>query len=135
MPEEPSPYEEIRQRVEKRFQRRKSFVTDIGMMVLISGGIWLVWLSTDPSARIPALWPLLISGGLLLAGFDQIVGLIMGELENRAVQREIEREREYQLGLMEKVKRDDSPALRLSDDGELVESEDNGMVNRRRKSR
>src|SRR5262245_27639556 len=134
MPEEPSPYEEIRQRVEKRFQRRKSFITDIGMMLLIGGGIWLVWLFTDPSARISALWPLLISGGLFLAGFDQIVGLIMGEFEDRALQREIEREREFQLGLTEKAKREDSPYLQLTDDGELVESEDNGMVNRRRKS-
>jgi hypothetical protein len=134
MPEEPSPYDEIRKRVEKRFKRRTSFITDAGMMLLTGTVLSFLWLNTDPTARVSPVIMLILVGGLTLAFFDKLVNYVMGELQDRAIQREIEREREYQLGVSEKAKRDDARALRLSDDGELIEFEESSSGNGKRRS-
>lgn len=113
-------YESIRQRVGARYKRRKKLLSDILITLTITAIMWVAWISTDPVRRMGAPVLLLLNGVILLVLIRTFAGFVLSEMEERAVLREIEREREWQLSLYEKAKNDER-LVRLSHDGELVE--------------
>ena len=125
MAEEPAHYAEIRARISERYQRRKTFITEGGGFLLGGIVVLILWLVTIPEQRTmnPFVF-LAICGGMFVGFLEKLVNLVLGELEDRAVEQAIEREREHQLVLAEKTKNDDLRYVRLSGDGELVEMDE-----------
>lgn len=124
MNDEQIPYEEIRRRVEARIKRRTRLVSNMAVVIVLNVFVWAAWAFTDPQSRISLWVPLFLSAACIISFISDVIGLVMGEWQERAIQREIERERQWLLQMAEKTKRDDAAYVRLSDDGELVEIDD-----------
>ena len=126
MAEDQNVYEEIRKRVHKRYKRRVDFAESVMVFVAVNVIMWLLWAFTDYEARISVLVPLIVSGISAAMMTSEVVSFVLGEAEERAIQREIEVERQWrrEASNSEKAKRDDAAYMRLSDDGELVDVAD-----------
>jgi hypothetical protein len=96
----------------------------MAVVILLNIFIWVAWSFTDPTSRIPVWAPLFLSAVFIIASIYDLTAFVMGEWQEREIRREIERERQWQLQMYEKPKRDEVSTMRLSDDGELVEMED-----------
>lgn len=136
----PDNYEkEIRKRIEQRYKKRSEFLGMLITLAIMNAGIWLVlqpgglWLMAAQCFLGISIIAIGISGSELL----------MHELKEAAVQREIDAERAARMGgyaadiYYEKAK-NPPPARRvqISDDGELIEadeaySDDEGAPRRR----
>lgn len=102
-------FDSIRQRVERRFHRRYEMVAHIVMYLVIIAGLWIL--------RLPPPALILIAGAWGLAVLLHGLQFLFAEMSDRAIEREIERERSrfYEA---DKPKRSH---LRLSDEGELLD--------------
>ncbi len=132
-------YDKIRERAEKRVKMQQEFKLHGVIYVVVNAFLWVLWIA------IPALldtlnisgtfmsimrfpWPILVmlAWGLALLIHGAVVYFEAGggaEARERAVQREVERERALRYGdsALEKPKR----SAHLAEDGELVyEDED-----------
>lgn len=114
-------YQIIHERVAARYKRRRKAVANILVTMVLTGILWLLWLTIAPVARMsgtPIM--LLLNGVLFLALIYTLAEFVLGELEERALIREIEKEREWQLRSGQKAKNDER-FVSLSEDGELEE--------------
>ncbi|MEZ4669334.1 MAG: 2TM domain-containing protein [Anaerolineae bacterium] len=112
-------YDEIRQRVEKRFKKRQEFITHFLAFVLGNIMVWTIYGLVG--GGFP--WPIFVTVGWAIGlvghGYYYINDYGAGAQRREAeIQREIERERERSLAY-EKPKRD--PHFRLTDNGEIEE--------------
>jgi hypothetical protein len=114
-------YEEIRKRIQKRYDDRAGFFIDLVCFLVFCGGIWVAWFGTWPmESRMTAVIPLVITLGWGVGVLSHMITFVMGEARERAIEEAIERERAWRDGsLLEKPKREQR--MRLSDEGELVE--------------
>jgi len=146
-------YDEIRQRVEKRFKERQAFFIHFSVYVVINlmfWGLWFLMSQAPDAAPVPVgggfapdeiefvmfPWPLIITFGWgigLVAHFLTYYYQHGPGREQResAIQREVERElaRRKAEGYLEKPKRD--RRLQLTDEGELEEAADEEVDYRR----
>jgi hypothetical protein len=134
--------EEIRRRVEKRIKQRNEFYIHLAVYIVVMTGLWGMWGFTSDffgSLFADTLWnfdefpwpifPTLGWGtGIVVHGlivyFNSPARL---EARERAIQREIERERQRIAGddYYQKPKRD--RRVRLTDEGELVDDDGEEM--------
>ena len=121
---------QLRKRVERRMRIRMAFYTHLIVYLGINALLWVIYLTTDPGGTP---WPLYVSipwGVGLAAQAVATYQYSRPAMERReeAIQREIELEKQ-RLGLdnqdYEKPKRD--RVARLSDDGELVYTDDDDV--------
>ncbi len=125
-------YEEIRKRITNRYNNRAEFFSHFVAFMVANGLVWGVlkpefgWFTF--AAVVMGLWFM----GLVI----HFIQYLMKEAQERAIEREIERERAWRRSTGEmqegeiKRKRD---RLTLNHDGELMEIvEDDAPVNRRR---
>ncbi|HEX2908334.1 MAG TPA: 2TM domain-containing protein [Phototrophicaceae bacterium] len=115
-------YEEIRKRIQKRYDDRAGFFIDLVCFLVFNVGIWIAWLATPEAARAPIIFPALVvtTLGWGIGVLAHMINYVNGEARERAIEEAIERERAWRDGsLLEKPKRDQR--VRLSDEGELVE--------------
>lgn len=118
MSEDQNDYREIRKRVERLYDARKDIFIHTAVFVIINLLMWAVWAFTDLKIHFPMVWPLLVSGGWGAGYIAHLIDYLMKEAKEKAVQREIERERAWRAGTLdEKPKRDQR--ARLTEDGEL----------------
>lgn len=113
-------YQIIHERVAARYRRRKKALSDILVTMTITALMWAAWIMTDPGARMGAPLLLLLNGVMFLVAIHTLAEFVLGELEERALIREIEKEREWQLRSGQKAKNDER-FVSLSEDGELEE--------------
>jgi hypothetical protein len=131
---------EIRKRIEHRYKKRSEFGGMLISLVVMNAGIWFVLQPGGGMFMMAAQCFLGISViALGIAGTE----LLMNELKEAAIQREIDAERvarmgEYRYGAAdyEKAKNPPMRLVQISDDGELLELEDDAdddeLVRRRR---
>ena len=121
-------YQDVRQRVHKRFERRKEFFSHLVGYVVSMIGFWLFW---NPVAFGDGGWGIaaaLATIGWTMGILIHLVQFSFDEWGERAIDAELERVglAAYQKG---KSKRTDDKEgewlTRLGEDGELVEMEDN----------
>ena len=125
-------YAEIRKRITNRYNNRAEFFSHLVAYIVVNGLAWFLlqpegtWFTI--AAFISGLWGM----GLVI----HFIQYLMKEAQERAIEREIQREREWRRGSGEmqegeiKRKRD---RLTLNHDGELMEIvEDEAPVSRRR---
>lgn len=103
-------FDGIRTRVERRYRRRFELAAHFVMYLFIMGGLALMRVPSMALALIGGVWALVLAVHLLQLFFT--------EYADRAIEREIERERERVYGA-DKPKRDWQ--VRLSDEGELID--------------
>jgi hypothetical protein len=125
-------YEEIRKRITNRYNNRAEFFSHLVAFVVANAVIWGL---LDPQGT----WFTVVGifSGLWFMGLViHFIQYMMKEAQERAIEKEIERERAWRRGSVElqegeiKRKRD---RLTLNHDGELMEIvEDDAPVNRRR---
>lgn len=119
MSSEPN-YDEIRKRVKRRYDNRAEFLSHLVAFIIVNGLGW--WFIVRPMGGIVFTLAALVSGlwglGVVIHGIQ----FLTKELQERAIEREIGREREWRSGFASepdmKRKRD---RLTLSDDGEVLE--------------
>ncbi|MBX3065488.1 MAG: 2TM domain-containing protein [Anaerolineae bacterium] len=126
-------YQAIRKRVEKRFKQRQEAIIHLSAYVLVNIGVWVVWMFMS---FIPVFVPVLITFGwgiglamhLLYYFFETTTDQRRESMIDREIRREKMRvygDPDYDEGLLSKPKRGESdPALRLTDDGEIIASEE-----------
>jgi membrane protein required for beta-lactamase induction len=124
-------YQRTRRRVEKRFDKHREFLMHISVYIPINILVWLIWLVAGSAYGFP--WPSLVSLGWGIGLIAHAVGAYMGAdtAREKTIQREIARERDRTYGV-EKAKRK-RERLALSDDGELIEIEDEWDGKQKRK--
>ncbi|MCA0456810.1 MAG: 2TM domain-containing protein [Chloroflexi bacterium] len=125
-------YEEIRERISRRYNNRAEFLSHLVAYAAINGFIWGVLGPSGIYFTLAAILSGLWGTGLVIHG----VQFVLKEAQERAIEREIERERAWRRNMDQvpdgeiKRKRD---RLTLNDDGELLEIiEDDVPVRRRR---
>ena len=119
-------YEAVRHRITKPFNQRKELGMHSVAYLLINLALWLVWLS-EPS-DFP--WPVLVSGFWGVGFVAHAAEVLFNTRREGLIDREVERERERmerEVGMSRKRK-NDQRVLRLSDDGELIEVDDDEYV-------
>lgn len=111
-------YDEIRQRITKRYENRTQFVGHLVGFPIVNALIW---------SGIFGGWMVLrwISVAWFLGLAIHFVNFMMLEARERAIERAIQAEREWMAG--EKPKRDSR--IHLTEDGELEEVNDDDEVN------
>ena len=133
--------EEIRRRVEKRIKQRNEFYSHLAVYVVCNLMMWMIWaLTRDPGETIGFPWPLIVMFGWGIGLGSHALTVYFNsasrvEARERAIQREIERERERLANdeYYEKPKRDQR--LRLTDDGELIEIGDDEVEDGEKRKR
>lgn len=111
-------YEEIRRRIERRYNARKEILIHTVVFVIINFLIWAAWRFTGLQMSISLVWPLLITGGWGAGYIAHLIDYLMKGASERAIEKAVERERAWRDGTLdEKPKRDQR--ARLSADGEL----------------
>ena len=139
-------YDEIRSRIQQRFNKRKELFMHLAAYVVVNLIVWVLCL-TGVVRDLPVLSGVYNSLGLLLPLLVSIgwgIGFFIhyldyyyeagggAERRERAIQQAIEREVEMRNGGYEKPKRD--PRMQLTEDGELEEvSDDEEDVRERRR--
>lgn len=128
---------QIRKRIEKRYKKRTEFfqmVIGLGVLNLI---LWNVFVPSGIFLMAAQCFAGITVLGIGMTGME----LFFMEVQERAVQREIEREREARYGGgygydYEKPKHDDHMRLvDLGEDGELIEIEDEDDYDDRQRQR
>jgi hypothetical protein len=120
-------YESIRERAEKRVNRRYKFYRQLGSYLVLNLVLWGIYLVTNDFRITGTPWPMWIT---FFAGIGVVKEAIqvltesgfMEDMRERDLQHELEREKErlYREGY-EKPKND---VVSIGDDGELVYAED-----------
>jgi len=125
-------YAEIRKRITNRYNNRSEFFSHLVAFLVANGILWGVLSPQGTWYTIAGIFTGLWFMGLVI----HFIQYWMKEAQERAIEKEIEREREWRRGAGEmeegdiKRKRD---RLTLNHDGELMEIvEDDAPVNRRR---
>lgn len=103
-------YDDIRTRVERRYRRRYELAAHMVMFLFILGGLALLRVPSTALALLGGVWALIVA----VHGLQ----VVFAEFSDRAIEREIERERAQLYG-SDKPKRDWQ--VRLSDEGELLD--------------
>lgn len=122
----------IRKRVEKRFKQRQEFMIHLAVFVITNVGLWGLWLLLGGGFAWPAIVTMGWGIGLLIHGITVYTEATMEQRREEMIDREIRREKmrvygdpDYDESLLSKPKRGgNDPALRLTDDGEIVAAED-----------
>jgi len=122
--------DEIRRRIEKRIKQRNEFYIHLAAYIAGNLLMWVIWaLTLDTGETIGFPWPIIVMLGWGIGLGAHGLTLFFSspsrvEARERAIQREIERERERLVNddYYEKPKRDQR--MRLTDDGELIEIDD-----------
>ncbi|MEO8612790.1 MAG: 2TM domain-containing protein [Chloroflexota bacterium] len=129
-------YDEIRNRIQQRFNKRKELFMHLAAYVVVNLIIWVFWL-TGIASDVPVLsnlydamgifLPLLVTIGWGIGFFIHYLDYYYeagggAERRERAIQDAIAREREMRSGGYEKPKRD--PRMQLTEDGEIEEVTD-----------
>lgn len=127
-------YKQIRARVEKRINQRNEFLIHFSIYIAVHLLLWMIWATSGGPQDHSLPWPLypMFGWGIGLLAHGLVVFFNSGTMEERkerAIQREIERERLRMGGAMpeelDKPKRDEAKRkVYLSDDGELIDDED-----------
>ncbi|MBC8170296.1 MAG: 2TM domain-containing protein [Anaerolineae bacterium] len=109
---------EIRRRIEKRFKQRSEYFSHLVAFMLVNGVGWAIFLQGNNSsstvcAGISIIWT--------IAFIIDTVQFIMSELQERTIQREIERERMLRYGVGEMTEKTKNRLMRLTDDGEIMD--------------
>ena len=125
-------YEEIRKRITNRYNNRAEFFSHLVAYLVVNGVLWMFLQPSGTWFTIAGIFSGLWGMGVVI----HFIQYVMKEAQERAIEREIERERAWRRGSGElqdgemKRKRD---RLTLNHDGELMEIvEDDAPVNRRR---
>jgi len=125
-------YAEIRKRITNRYNNRSEFFSHLVAFLVANGILWGVLSPQGTWYTVAGIFTGLWFMGLVI----HFIQYWMKEAQERAIEKEIEREREWRRGAGEmeegeiKRKRD---RLTLNHDGELMEIvEDDAPVNRRR---
>ena len=131
MPDDDINYEEIRQRVEKRYEDLKGWFMHVMIIVVFMVGLFLVFGVNKYVIGFMLLW----LSGFLAHTVDVFADFVTAGMRERAIEREIEMEMYYRTGQLPTfMKRKHQPTpqhLQLSDDGELIpaaEGEDERAV-------
>ncbi|MBI5671000.1 MAG: hypothetical protein HZC41_23650 [Chloroflexi bacterium] len=103
-------FDGIRTRIERRYRRRFELAAHVVFYVFIVGGLWLLRMPPPALPLLAGVWALVLALHALQ--------FIFAEFTDRAIEREIERERARVYG-SDKPKRDRK--VRLSDEGELID--------------
>lgn len=117
-------YEDIRKRIKKRYDKRKEFFGHFLSYLFVNAMIWLVLL--EPSQFGDGVWGIggaLVTVGWTIGIFFHAADWLSEELVEQAVEREMERAGYRSVYQYEKAKRDER-LVRLSDDGEIVDYEE-----------
>jgi len=110
-------YKDIKKSVHKRYDARKTIAIHTVIFITVMVGVWII----AEAAQAPSI----IAISLQVLSFGWLIGLLahgtdwlFDELRDRALVRDLEK-----AGVLsQKAKRDETQAaLRLSDDGELIE--------------
>ena len=120
-PDERALYEEVSQRIHRRFKRRMEIIEGLIAFVVANAIFWVLWAFTAPEARVGVWLPLLLTGVSGAALFSSFLKIAFEEMEARVIEREMAQEREWRLQMVDKIKNDDRSLTHLSDDGELIE--------------
>jgi hypothetical protein len=125
-------YEEIRKRITNKYNNRGEFFSHLVAFLVANGILWFVLQPGGTWYTVAGIFSGLWFMGLVI----HFIQYWMKEAQERTIEREIQREREWRRGTGEisegeiKRKRD---RLTLNHDGELMEIvEDDAPVNRRR---
>ncbi len=125
-------YAEIRKRITNRYNNRAEFFSHFVAFSVVNGLLWLLLQPQGTWFTIAGIFSGLWGMGLVI----HFIQYLMKEAQERAIEREIQHEREWRRGSGEmqegeiKRKRD---RLTLNHDGELMEIvEDDAPVSRRR---
>ena len=125
-------YAEIRKRITNRYNNRAEFYSHLVAYLIVNGIIWILLQPEGTWFTLMAIFSGLWGMGLVI----HLIQYVMKEAQERAIEKEIERERAWRRNMGEiqegeiKRKRD---RLTLNHDGELMEIvEDDAPVNRRR---
>lgn len=125
-------YSEIRKRITNRYNNRAEFFSHLVAFVVTNGLLWFLLQPHGTWFTIAAIFSGMWGMGLVI----HFVQYLMKEAQERAIEREIERERAWRRGSGElqegeiKRKRD---RLTLNHDGELMEIvEEDAPMSRRR---
>jgi hypothetical protein len=122
-------YATIRHRMTRPLNQRKELSMHALVYFMVNLTFWLLWLSTS-SLRTGFPLPLLFSGAWGLGLTAHVIEVLFNTRRDGLIDREIERERERmerEVGMSRKRKNDER-VLRLSDDGELFEFDDDEDV-------
>lgn len=119
-------YQDVRQRVHQRFERRKEFFSHMVAYIVTMVGFWLFW---HPVAFGDGGWGVaaaLATIGWTMGILIHLVQFSFDELGERAIDAELERVGliAYQKGKIKRAGDDDERFMRLGEDGELVEMAD-----------
>lgn len=125
-------YEEIRSRVTRRYNNRAEFLSHLVAYFAINGLIWGVFGPNGFFFTVAAMFSGLWGTGLVIHG----VQYVMKEAQENAIEKEIEREREWRRNYTMPV--DDSikqkrDRLTLNHDGELMDIVEEDVPVRRRR--
>lgn len=130
-----STYEkEIRKRITRRYENRTQFFGNLVSFMIFNAILWSVFQPQAFWAVVAAI----ITGGWFLGLSIHLVNFWMTEARERAIEKAIEREREWRGGYIPegelKLKRE--RLIEISDDGELVEviEDEYPQASRKRKS-
>ncbi len=125
-------YAEIRKRITNRYNNRAEFFSHFVAFVIVNGLLWFLlqpegtWFTI--AGIISGLWGM----GIVI----HFIQYVMKEAQERAIEREIQREREWRRGssaMQEGEMKQKRDRLTLNHDGELMEIvEDDAPVSRRR---
>jgi fatty acid desaturase len=119
MTNEPN-YDEIRRRIKRRYDNRAEFLSHLVAFVIVNGLGW--WFIALPMGGIVFTLAALVSGLWFLGVVIHFIQFLTKELQERAIEREIERERAWRSSYASepdmKRKRE---RLTLTEDGELLE--------------
>jgi hypothetical protein len=125
-------YAEIRKRITNRYNNRSEFFSHLVAYLVANGLLWFLLQPQGTWFTVAGIFSGLWGMGLVI----HFIQYLMKEAQERAIEKEIQREREWRRGSSEmqegeiKRKRD---RLTLNHDGELMEIvEDDAPVRRRR---
>lgn len=114
-------YNDIRQRVKKRYDKRKEFFGHFVSFLLVNGFLWTVLLPIqDFGDGFWGVFGAVVTVGWTVGLFVHMLDWVSEEMVDRAVEQEMERAGFHSIYQYEKAKRDER-LVRLSDDGELVD--------------
>jgi len=109
---------EIRQRITKRYENRSEFYGHLAGFIVFNA---ILWFGLNPSGFGYTV-AMLITGGWGLGLAVHFINFVMKEARENAIEKAIEREREWRGYAPEsEMKRKRDRLTRLTDDGELVE--------------
>jgi hypothetical protein len=130
-----SEYDAIRRRAEKRVVARQEFFQHLGIYVIVNLAFWIIWYVVKQMLQVfdgvlAFPWPVIITIawgiGIAIHGLETYFKSGMMEVRREmAIEREMQREMEIRgLSPENSGKRKHERVIRLSDDGELIPTED-----------